>query len=68
MKINIKQIAHDHNITILELSKEIGVSERSMYMWASGKHSILAKHLIKLFIFTKENAIDFLDRYCITEK
>lgn len=65
MKINIKQIAHDHGITIKQLAKEINVSERCLYKWQTGETHIKAKYFIRLLIFTKENSIDFLNNYCI---
>ena len=64
MRINIKKIAHDHNVTIMELSKEIGVTERSLYKWQTGETNINAKYFIRFLIFTKENSTDFLSRYC----
>lgn len=63
MKINIKQIANDHNITIKELAKKINVSERSIYNYQNGTNALKTKHFIKLLIFTRENSTDFLSRY-----
>ena len=64
MKINIKQIAQDHGITIKELAKEINVSERSIYNYQNGSNHIKTEPFIKLLIFTCENSDDFISRYC----
>lgn len=64
MKINIKQIANDHGVTIKQLAKEINVSERSIYNYQNGTNHIKTEPFIKLLIFTCENSDDFLSRYC----
>ncbi len=65
MKVKIKQIAHDHNVTIKQLAKEINVSERCLYKWQTGETHINAKYFIRFLIFTRENSDDFLTRYCV---
>lgn len=64
MKINIKQLAKDHNISRPELAKELKVSLRTLDHWQKGSREILAKNFIKMLIFSKENLICFQDKYC----
>ena len=67
MRINIKQLAKDHNISRPELAKELKVSLRTLDHWQKGSREILVKNFIKLLTFSKENYIDFLDKYCLYE-
>jgi DNA-binding transcriptional regulator YiaG len=63
MIINIKQLAKDHQVTRPELAKELKVSLRTLDHWQKGSRSILAKNFIKLLVFSKEDLVNFLDRY-----
>ena len=63
MKININQLAKDHQVTRPELAKELKVSLRTLDHWQKGSREILAKNFIKLLVFSKEDLIDFLTKY-----
>jgi DNA-binding transcriptional regulator YiaG len=63
MIINIKQLAKDHEVTRPELAKELQVSLRTLDHWQKGSREILAKNFIKLLVFSKEDLVNFLDRY-----